>query len=71
MRSLYLKFILAFLAVGLTGIALLAIFAGLSTADRFSDFLFDQNRQGFVSQLARYYESNGSWDDVDEVFPFT
>lgn len=71
MRSLYFKFILAFLAVGLTGTALLAIFAGLSTADRFRDFLFDQNREGFVTQLASYYERAGSWDDVDEVYPFT
>ena len=71
MRSLYLKFILAFLAVGLTGTALLAIFAGLSTADRFRNFLFDQNREGFVAQLTRYYERTGSWDDVDEAFPFT
>jgi len=70
MRSLYLKFTLAFLAVGLTGIALVAIFAGLSTADRFSEFLFDQNREGFIIQLANYYEREGSWDDVDEVFPF-
>jgi signal transduction histidine kinase len=70
MRSLSLKFIFAFLAVGLTGTALLAIFAGLSTRDRFNDFLFDQNREGFVFQLASYYESIGSWDDVDKAYPF-
>jgi signal transduction histidine kinase len=70
MRSLSVKFILAFLAVGLTGTALLAIFTGLSTRDRFNDFLYDQNREGFVFQLASYYEREGSWNDVDEVFPF-
>jgi signal transduction histidine kinase len=71
MRSLSLKFIFAFLAVGLTGTALVAIFAGLSTRDRFNDFLFDQNREGFVTQLASYYEQSGSWVDVHQVFPFT
>jgi signal transduction histidine kinase len=58
------------LAVGLTGSALLAIFAGLSTRDRFNDFLFDQNREGFVAQLAEYYEYSGTWVGVNEVFPF-
>lgn len=70
MRSISLKFTFAFLAVGLTGSALLAIFAGLSTRDRFNDFLFDQNREGFVAQLAEYYEHSGTWVGVNEVFPF-
>ena len=70
MRSLSLKFILAFLAVGLTGTALLGLFAGFSTRDRFNDFLFDQNREGFVAQLADFYEQRGSWVGVNEVFPF-
>jgi signal transduction histidine kinase len=70
MRSLSLKFIFAFLLVGLIGTALLAIFAGLSTRDRFNDFLFDQNREGFVAQLAEYYEQSGTWAGVNEVFPF-
>lgn len=69
MRSLSLKFILAFLAVGLTGTALLAIITGIATRDRFNDFLFDQNREGFVAQLANYYEQSGSWAGVSEVFP--
>lgn len=70
MRSLSLKFILAFLAVGLTGTALLAIFVGLSTRARFNDFLFDQNREGFIAQLSDYYEQTGSWVDIQKAFPF-
>jgi len=65
MRSLSLKLILAFLAVVLVAVALVAIIASQTTAKEFSDFIFDQYQEGTISQLEEYYRSHGEWTGVD------
>jgi len=65
MRSLSLKLILAFLAVVLVAVALVAVIASQTTAKEFSDFIFDQYQEGTISQLEEYYRSHGEWTGVD------
>jgi signal transduction histidine kinase len=69
MRSLALKLSLAFLMVGLTVAALVAVFAGEATLNAFGDFLFSQNREAIVAQLSNYYGVHGRWAGVREALP--
>lgn len=69
MRSLALKLILAFLMVGLTVAALVAVFAGQATANAFGDFLFNQNKAAIVARLSEYYRAHGNWHGVHEALP--
>lgn len=69
MRSLALKLSLAFLMVGLTVAALVAVFAGEATINAFGDFLFSQNQETIVAQLSDYYGVQGSWAGVVEALP--
>jgi signal transduction histidine kinase len=71
MRSLSLKLILAFMSISLIGVALVAIFAIRLTANEFGNFIFDQNREGLVTNLSEYYRTHGGWIGVDEYFPFS
>jgi signal transduction histidine kinase len=68
-RSLAVKLILAFLGVGLTVAALVAVFAGQITASEFGDLLFSQNQNAIEGQLRDYYTAHGSWLDVNEALP--
>lgn len=67
MRSLALKLTLAFLAVGLAGIALVALLAGRVTAQEFGQFVATENQQALAAQLAAYYRTNGSWAGVESL----
>lgn len=66
MRSLTVKLILAFLGLGLAVSGLVALFAGQFTANAFGSFLFSQNQANIAARLADYYQTNGSWDGVDQ-----
>ena len=70
MRSLSLKLILAFLAVVLVAVALVAVIASQTTAKEFSDFIFDQYQEGTITQLEEYYRSHGEWTGVDTEVSF-
>lgn len=70
MRSLTTKFILAFLAVSLTGTVLVAFFGVISTNQQFSRFVVDQNQENTADLLAGYYQTYGSWQTVLESVPF-
>ena len=69
MRSLNLKLILAFLAVGVVGIAVVAVLAGQRTALEFSDYLIAGGRESLVVQLSDFYHSHGNWNGAEEVLP--
>lgn len=69
MRSLALKLSLAFLMVGLTVAALVAVFAGEATLNAFGDFLFSQNKDAIVAQLSNYYRVHQSWAEVYLALP--
>ena len=68
MKSLTFKLTLAFLAVSLTSILLVALLAGRATADEFDSFNIRQADRLLAARLAVYYELNGSWERIDEVW---
>ena len=70
MRSLSLKLILAFLIVVVVAVALVAIIASQTTAKEFTNFIFDQYQEGYISQLEEYYRSHGDWAGVDTEVSF-
>jgi signal transduction histidine kinase len=69
MRPLAIKLIVAFVVVGLTVAALVAIFAGQITASEFGDFLFNLNQESITDQLGQYYQAHSSWEGVEEALP--
>ena len=66
MRSLALKLTLAFLLVSLTVVALVAVFAGRSTATEFDRYVWEQARRKFIADVSAYYQINRSWRGVAE-----
>ncbi len=69
MRSLTTKLILAFLVVGLSGIALAAALTSRATTSEFNDFLLERVGEDAAEQLAEYYMAHGSWAGVTAVLP--
>ncbi len=65
MSSLRWKLVLAFLAVGLTSIALGLAFASLSTSGHFRAFVFDRNLEMMLAGLSAYYRQHGGWEGLD------
>jgi two-component system, OmpR family, sensor histidine kinase BaeS len=70
MRSLTFKLTLAFLAVSLTSILLVALLAGRTTADEFGSYNVRQADRLLAIRLATYYELNGSWEGIGQAWPF-
>jgi two-component system sensor histidine kinase BaeS len=68
MHSLASKLTLAFLLVGLTGAVLVAVFIRQRTRREFDQFILDQNQQVLVNNLTEYYQANGSWNGLSNVF---
>lgn len=66
LKSLYYKLILAFLAVAILSIVLMVVFIRLTSVERLSQFLIDQQRTEMVDSLSSYYATNGSWSKVGE-----
>ena len=69
MRSLRFRLTLAFLAVGLLGVAVGAIVASHRASGAFEEFTFMRNQEGLLANLASYYEEHGNWDGVSALFP--
>jgi two-component system sensor histidine kinase BaeS len=67
--KLSFKLVLAFLVVGLTGVAIVALLASMTTESEFARFIFDEYRQASVEQLADYYEEHGNWNGVAGFAP--
>ncbi|MEI2610749.1 MAG: HAMP domain-containing sensor histidine kinase [Candidatus Promineifilaceae bacterium] len=68
MRSLTFKLILAFLMIGLTGAGLVALFVGQLTQREFDEFVYDSYQLEFSERLAGYYQTHGSWENVETNF---
>ena len=66
-----LKLTLAFLIIGLIGVAFVALFASRATESVFGSFIFDQYRESLIDQLADYYLTHEGWVGVAEAFPLT
>jgi len=63
-RSLFIKLILAFLFISLTGVALSALLARQATTREFGQFVQDQGQNRFVTIVTDYYEVYGTWDGI-------
>jgi signal transduction histidine kinase len=63
-RSLTLKLTLAFILVAFTTAGLVGLFIRLTSQDRFTQFLIDQQRSRIEQVLTEYYSANNSWNGV-------
>jgi signal transduction histidine kinase len=66
LRSLYGKLTLAFMLVAFTTAALVALFIRLTSADRLAQLVIDQQRSSLEQALSDYYDTNGSWQGVEQ-----
>ena len=68
MRSITVKLILSFLVIGLISIAIIVLLARQNTQTEFNRFVTDRRGEDMVTELANYYQTNGSWNGANEVF---
>ncbi|MCX6025231.1 MAG: ATP-binding protein [Chloroflexi bacterium] len=64
-----MKLTLAFLVVGLLGVALVALLAGQTTQRLFRQFIFDEYQASLVERLRTYYSEHQGWTDIAEQLP--
>lgn len=69
MRSITFKLVLGFLAIGLTSIVLMLVLARWNTNQEFSRFVSDRAQSDMVLALTNYYVENGSWVNVESLYP--
>ena len=67
MRSITIKLLLAFLAVGLIGTLFIAIFAWSGTEREFGNLEFERWQEALVDELSEYYASTGSWEGISDI----
>ena len=65
--SLRLKLIFTFLIISLAGTILTAWIVRFSNEQAFDDLLREQEQVDFVNDTLAYYESNGSWQGIDQA----
>ena len=68
MRSLTTKLILAFLTVSLISIGVIVASIRFSTNREFNKFLTNQYETKLAEELARYYETNKTWDNINHAY---
>jgi signal transduction histidine kinase len=68
MRSLTTKLILAFLAVSLISIGVIVAAFRFSANREFNKFISSQYESELAEELANFYETNGTWDDIDKAY---
>src|SRR5436190_22128035 len=71
MRSLTLKLMLAFLLVGVIGVALVALLVGLRTRSEFDRFLSTRDQAVLLDALENYYATHGSWEGASAMIAST
>ncbi|RJP46596.1 MAG: HAMP domain-containing protein [Anaerolineaceae bacterium] len=67
MKSINLKLILGFLAIGFASISSIVLLARQNTRDEFNRFVAFGHGEDLTAQLANYYETYGSWDGAQEA----
>jgi two-component system sensor histidine kinase BaeS len=67
MRSLTLKFTLAFLFVSVVGVALTAVFVRQRTKQEFDQFVLDRYQIDLLDDLSTYYRENNSWAEIGAI----
>jgi signal transduction histidine kinase len=65
LRSISLKLILAFLAVGLVSVMVIVILGRWNTRAEFIRFISDRNQSDIVTELTDYYLAYGTWEGAD------
>ena len=65
LRSLNTKLVLAFVIVGLVGVAVVAAFVGARTTAGFDNYMRDRWSAYVYDLAAAHYEAYGSWDGID------
>lgn len=68
MRTISTKLIVAFLSIGIISVTIIFITARWNTRQEFISFLTDQSQSAIYTSLANYYQLNGSWDGVENLF---
>ena len=68
MRSISTKLIVAFLSIGIISVTIIFITARWNTRQEFISFLMDQNQSAIYTSLENYYQQNGSWDGVENLY---
>jgi signal transduction histidine kinase len=68
-RNLYWKLTLAFILVAFATTALVAVFIRITSADRLTQLIIDQQISSLQTALSTYYTSNGSWNNVAQSWP--
>ena len=71
MRSLTWKLMLAFLLVGVIGVALVALLVSVRTRSEFDRFLSTRDQAVLLDALESYYSAHGSWDGADAMIDST
>ncbi|HEX9018709.1 MAG TPA: ATP-binding protein [Anaerolineaceae bacterium] len=64
--SLVWKITLGFLLVAITTAGLIAVFIRLTTVNRLTNLIVDQQRGSLLVSVQDYYNENGSWTDIDK-----
>jgi len=67
-RSLAFKLTLAFLLVGLSGALMVAAIVRQRTRLAFDQFILDREQEALVGNLIQYYQTNGTWENLEEAF---
>jgi two-component system sensor histidine kinase BaeS len=66
-RSITIKLLLAFLAVGLIGTVIIALIAWSGTEREFGNLEFQRWQEALSELMAEYYSSSGSWEGISEA----
>lgn len=64
LKNLYLKLTVAFMLVAFITALLVAVFIRITSADRLSQLMVDQELSSLQTSLKDYYAEYGSWDNV-------
>lgn len=67
MRSITVKLLLAFLAVGLIGTVFIALFARSGTEREFGNLEFERWQEALSEELAEFYSTSGGWEGISET----
>lgn len=71
MNRLWVRLTLAFVLVTLVGVSTVALLANLSAGSQFRRYLVHNEMMGqgnLADDLAAYYEHQGNWDGVEDIF---
>ncbi|MEZ4517789.1 MAG: hypothetical protein R3C44_13525 [Chloroflexota bacterium] len=65
MRSLSSKLTLAFLAVGLISVVIVALVVGSLARREFDRFIANRDQTELADRVAQYYATTGSWENLN------